>query len=172
MRSLEKKSPELYKQLTEGYFAVSTDDRSFCGRAADLTIEQDYMKPAKSVGGLVHGGKTSEIQMQIWTLAHPACVAYLSAYDVFDVKEDKYKHKEERASRIEEDHNASVKMMSYLVHRNPFKESDSLVNIHTGEVAVPEANPHQAWEVGVKILKKWRINQHLPTNTPKRMRLK
>ena len=55
MGEIRSRNPEHYNQLSNGYFTVCTKDSSFGGRAADLTIEQELMRPAKSVGGVTHG---------------------------------------------------------------------------------------------------------------------
>ena len=78
MLALKENNPEVYKNLSEGYFVIRRNDRTWAGLSPDLVIEQVLMRALKSTGGggLTRGTGFNETQRAIWLLSTPVTSAY------------------------------------------------------------------------------------------------
>ena len=113
------------------------------------------MRSIKTVGGLTRGRGMNDLQRAIWLLSTPAVAEVNRAMQEFT--EVTYatsdQHKEVSNSRIERDHNDSVKVAEYFLERFPFGQGRELININNGEVADSSTNVYQAEEVGKRMMK-------------------
>ena len=105
-QELEEKNPTLYAKVKEGKHLLQTTAGKFRKRDPDTIIEQEVMKPTKSIGGLTHGGRMTDNQISLWTLSHGTSVSYCSSYDRIlgvnntnEYEEDR-SHKEKGAARM------------------------------------------------------------------------
>ena len=155
MLNLETTNPDIYKLFEKGYHTIRRSDPLWAGLSPDLFIEQVLMPSIKTVGGLIRGRGLNDLQRAIWLLSTPAVAEVNRAIQEFT--EVTYatsdQHKEVSNSRIERDHNDSVKVAEYFLERFPFGQGRELINIDNGEVAHSSTNVYQAEEVAKRMMK-------------------
>jgi hypothetical protein len=113
------------------------------------------MRSLKTNGGLTRGSGMTEEQRAVWLLSTPACAEVNDAMqEVTGVSHRcSEQHKETTNTRTIRDYQDALKVMEYLLPRNPFTATNELINIHTGEVANVEVNVDKAKLVGNNIVK-------------------
>ena len=156
MYKLNETNPAIYNKFMEGYHVVKRSDAYWAGLSTDLVIEQELMRSVKATGGLTHGRGMTELQRAKWLLSTPACLEVKRAME--EVTGMKYKsseqHKEATPARIKRDYDDSIKVLRYVIERNPFEGDRDLINIETGEVSDCNVNVYNAKDVGNAIIKK------------------
>ena len=63
-------------------------------------------------------------------------------------------HKALRSTRMKRDYTETMKILKFLIERNPFEDCIHLMNIETGEVADNSVNVHDAKVTDTTIIKK------------------
>lgn len=156
MFKLEQEHPATFRQFEAGMHVIRRSDRLWAGLSTDLVIEQVLMRSMKTNGGLTRGKGMTELQRVTWLLSMPKCseinnsMQELTGVSHFTSEQ----HKDTTEARIERDNSDIRKLVGYLQNRNPFTGDFSLRNIATGVTAVCAVNVDNAFEVGMKILRK------------------
>ena len=122
MSNLQETHPQVYAKFQEGYHVVRRSDRLWAGLSTDLVIEQVLMRSLKTTGGLTRGRGMTELQRTVWLLSTPACAEVSRAMQeatniTYDTSEQ---HKETSQARLQRDLKDSLKILEYLLARNPF----------------------------------------------------
>ena len=154
MSNLQETHPQVYAKFQEGYHVVRRSDRLWAGLSTDLVIEQVLMRSLKTTGGLTRGRGMTELQRTVWLLSTPACAEVSRAMQevtniTYNTSEQ---HKETSQARLQRDLKDSLKILEYLLARNPFDNRMELMSIDTGEIAVATVNVDQAKKIGHDIL--------------------
>ena len=154
MSNLQETHPQVYAKFQEGYHVVRRSDRLWAGLSTDLVIEQVLMRSLKTTGGLTRGRGMTERQRTVWLLSTPACAEVSRAMqEVTNITYDTSKqHKETSQACLQRDLKDSLKILEYLLARNPFDNRMELMSIDTGEIAVATVNVDQAKKIGHDIL--------------------
>ena len=137
MADLPITHPEVQRRFEQGYHTLRRSDRFWAGLSPDLIIEQVLMRSIKTNGGLTRGRGINELQRAIWLLSTPALAEVNRATQEFTtvtfVTSDQHKYASD--TRIERDHQNSLKVSHYLSEHFPFELGDDLISIENGEVA-------------------------------------
>ena len=112
------------------------------------------MRSLKTTGGPTRGRGMTELQRTVWLLSTPACAEVSRAVQevtniTYDTSEQ---HKATSQARLQRDLKDSLKILEYLLARNPFDNRMELMSIDTGEIAVATVNVDQAKKIGHDIL--------------------
>lgn len=156
MHRLEQEHPATFRQFESGMHVIRRSDRLWAGLSTDLVIEQVLMRSMKTSGGLTRGKGMTELQRVTWLLSMPKCseinnaMQELTGVSHFTSEQ----HKDTTETRIDRDNSDIQKLVGYLRNRNPFTGDLTLRNIATGVTAVSVVNVDNAYDVGMKILKK------------------
>lgn len=141
-----------YERFTmKDFFTIRRLNKFWSGIWTDMTIEETLMRTMKSVGGLTHGRGITPGILTKWTLGmvflHNVCDEIEKFCGISITNTDK--HVDMRQSRIARDTTDLSKPDNWLLQRNLFPETDTLMSIHTGVVAASSINCHTAQEIGI-----------------------
>ena len=145
MNELSATNPDVYNMFMNGHHVVRRSDAYWAGVSTDLAIEQELMGSIKKTGGLTRGRGMAELQRAKWLLSTPTCAEIKSAVHSltgisFQTGEQ---HKALRSSRMERDYTNAMKILKFLIERNPFDDGAHLMNIETGEVSDDAVRDHR-----------------------------
>ena len=112
------------------------------------------MRRLKTTGGLTWGRGMTELQRTAWLLSTPTCAEVnLAMQEVTNVMyEASEQHKEMSQARLQRDFKDSLKILQYVIARNPFDNRKQPMSIDTGEIAIATVNVDQAKKIGSDIL--------------------
>ena len=116
--------PGLHKHFMNGLHVMRRSDRFWTGLSPDLVIEQVLMAEVNRA-------------MQDFTGIK---------YQTRD------QHKNTAQARITRDHLDGLKILQYLLERDPFTSEENLINPATVEIADESINVHQAFEIGEMLI--------------------
>ena len=145
MADLPITHPEVQRRFEQGYHTIRRSDRFWAGLSPDLIIEQVLMHSIKPNGGSTRGRGINELQRAIWLLSTPARAEVNRAMQEFTtvtfVTSDQHKYVSD--TRIERDHQDSLRVSHYLSEHFPFELGDDLISIENGEVADNSLNVYK-----------------------------
>ena len=124
MSQIHMTHPGLHKHFMNGLHVIRRSDRFWTGLSPDLVIEQVLMAEVNRA-------------MQDFTG---------TKYQTRD------QHKNTAQARITRDHLDGLKILQYLLERDPFTSEENLINPATVEVADESINVHQAFEIGEMLI--------------------
>ena len=124
--------------------------------------EQELIRSIKTTGGLKRGRGMIELQRAKWLLSTPSYSNIKRSMDTLTKinHATSEQHKAAGPSRIKRDYNDAMKMVKFLVERDPFDDNIHLMNIDTGEVADVSVNVYNAKQIGDGILKNM-VGKHI-----------
>ncbi|KAK3917801.1 Protein lin-54-like protein [Frankliniella fusca] len=151
--------PEERDQLFGGAFTVRKQDKLWAGNFSDQTIEMDYMRLLKCIGGItMHGRGITESTVAVWVKSMPFTLEVIRALENFCGLSvtSSYQHADVRDARISLDAEHKEKFKNWLEQHNPFdKPADQLVCLSSGLVADTTVNCDSAYEIGCRSMQKY-----------------
>ena len=153
MSNLEKEYPEVYRHFIAGRHCVRRSDQTFGGFFSDGTIEQEFMKNMKSIGGLTRGRGLDDVQTIVWCYTAPL-VAKINENirKITETSNNRKMHPELFPGRQVRDTADSEKNINYYMSHNPFQPPSVLRNIASGVNAASGINIMQCREIGKGII--------------------
>ena len=154
MSNLQETHPYVCAKFQERYHVVRRSDRFWAGLSTALAIEQVFMRSLKTTGGLTWGRGMTELQTTVWLLSNPTCAEVNRAMQEVTnvVYEANEQHKETSQVRLRRDFKDSLKILQFVIARNPFDNRKELTGIDTGEIAIATVNVDQAKKIASDIL--------------------
>ena len=124
MDELEHSNPKVYEIFFNGFHFVHRAEFNWSGLPSDLVIEQELMRSLKSTRGMTHGQGMDELQRAKFILSTPLCFQIKRALELLTgiTYSTSEQHKSSSNSRTERDYADAVKVLDYLIVRNPFDE--------------------------------------------------
>ena len=126
MSQIHVTHPGLHKHFMNRLHVIRRSDRFWTGLSPDLVIEQVLMHRLKTPGGFIRRRKMSERQRAIWLLSKPVTAEVNKAMQ--DFTGTKYQtrdqHKDTAQARITRDHLDGLKILQYLLERDPFTSEE------------------------------------------------
>ena len=112
------------------------------------------MHSLKTSGGFTRRREMNERQRAIWLLSKPVTAEVNRTMQ--DFTGTKYltrdQHKDTAQAQITRDHLDGLKILQYLLERDPFTSEENLINPATVEIADESINVHQAFEIGEMLI--------------------